>query len=106
MSTLFEIDLSDRAQTELIENIDEQAGLDSVPREERNALQYFSAATIFARERLDYTRKFREKQIQKWSGSDLRHPSPSLSIVPVNRREGAAVETFNVLNSGIPEKGA
>lgn len=63
MSTLFEIDLSDGSQTELIENIDEQAGLDSVPREERHALQYFSAAAIFAREGLDDSREFREEQI-------------------------------------------
>ena len=63
VDALFEIHLGDSLQAKLVEEINQEPGLDAVSGKERDPLEDLPPAAVLACQRLDNSRQLREKKI-------------------------------------------
>src|SRR6266566_4252886 len=91
-----EVDLANRRETCLVEDVDQQPYLDRVAGEERHRLEELPSPGVLPGEGLDESGELGEEEIDEWPRHQLRDAPAALGHDPVPVADGALVEALHV----------
>src|SRR5438105_6032978 len=91
-----EVDLANRRETCLVEDVDQQPYLDRVAGEERHRLEELPPPRVLPGEGLDEPGELGEEEIDEWPRHQLRDAPATLGHDPVPVADGALVEALHV----------
>src|SRR5947209_2125114 len=101
MDSNLEIGLSDAAETELFEDIDQQAGFDAVPGEERHGLKYLATTGHLTSQRLHQPRQLRIKQVDQRPSRQFGDPTTAGGRDLAAEIQGPAIEALDESEVGL-----